>query len=192
MSFDGRYYLGAAPVPPMRHLPHAAAAAELPASLLVGGYFTSIHQATLIGTQPYLLRRRRAVSPSNLRVATWSNLAEWCAVHLPEHVTELVAEVWVGAVSGPLAATLRARIVVEWDGDTFEGEAFELFPEQAAPVTVAGLDAYQLFPRLVLPSLGDADRPTVEARVRVQGYAANSDGPTDFTPLDVTAWRLTR
>lgn len=191
MVFDNRYYAGASPLHPALYHARAPAAGDLCSGALRAAYFFSLHQATLIGTQTWTLRRRRSMASTTLASATLQRIAEWSAVHLAAHHTHVVAELWVATHASYRLATIEARAVATDNTTTATGPTVSLDArEQTEFSRVAGLAAYRL--PLVVP-LSTLTLPTEAARVYIEASASDANAAVyRVVPLSATAWREVR
>ena len=189
MAFDGRYYAGAAPIPPVLHHSRAPAVGDLCAQALRAGYFYSQHQASVIGVQTWPLRQRRYAPGQYLAVSSFQRIAEWCAVHLASHHERVVARLTVGAsaVQDAVNMTLKAKVVVGANTD----EA-----QEVVSCTADRLEGYvqglAIFSVDVAVPLSTVVRPTESALVYLEAYAvASGEGvAAQLRPMTAQAWRL--
>lgn len=189
MPFDGRYYLGAAPIAPALHHPHAPAVGDLCGQSLRAGYFFAQHQATLIGSQTWPQRNRRFSLIPTLNSASFVRVAEWCAVHLATHHSRVIGELVVsaGQPMDPLQLKLRVVLVgtATVTGSTTTVVA-EVDTEQAGPAS----SGYQ-----VLRAYADTSTlnlPAEDVRVYLEASAAYRSAATaaQVVPLLAHAWRV--
>lgn len=189
MVFDGRYYGGALPIPPVQYHPNAQAAGELAAGGLRAAYLYAQHQATLIGSQTWPMRHRRAAAPVTLSSTSMQRVAEWTAVHLAEHHTHCVAEFWWSSPQVAGAADVLVRAVATDGTATATGTTLTttLRPESEG-LLIAGQRAYV---SQVAVDVSSLTRPTAAGRVYLEAYAVLGGSAHVIAPLQATAWRVT-
>ena len=188
MVFDGRYYTTTLPVPPVQYHPGAPAVGELCAGALRSAYFYAQHQATLIGSQTWPIRLRRMTTPSVLSATTMQRVAEWCAVHLGEHHTHVVASMTLYSPTQLGVRGLNARLVVTDNTATATGTTLTV-DRVTGPLERFGEGAIQEITLSV--ALTGLTLPTSAARVYVEAYALLGGTAYPTVPLTATAWRVT-
>lgn len=188
MVFDGRYYGAALPIPPVQYHPGAPAVGELAAGGLRAAYLYAQHQATLIGSQTWPIRLRRMSTPNTLQSTSMQRIAEWCAVHLAEHHTHIVATVCFYAPQVIGVWGMNARLIATDNTATVTGVTLTVQrPTEALPRYGEGhIQEVQL-----AVALSGLTLPTSAARVYVEAYATLGSNAFAAVPLTATAWRVT-
>lgn len=187
MPFDGRYYLGAQPIAPALYHARAPAAADLCAGALRAGYLYALHQATLIGSQTYRLRMRRGSPMASVSSTSAQRVAEWCAVHLAAHHTQVIAELYVALTRNGGDPVISARVVATDGTTTVTGTTQTLtVPSPEEAMQVNGHPVHHIIAAVDVSTL---TRPTEAALVYLEAWATVGGVACAMAPMVATAWR---
>ena len=110
---DGLLYLAGQYLQPVLAHPDAPAVGDLGAQALRAAYFHQQHQATLIGTQTYPLRRRLHARWSAVEASSYQRIAEWCSVYLAPHHRRIEVEAQVGTIIGRVIEVYLRTVVFD-------------------------------------------------------------------------------
>lgn len=197
MVFDGRFYRGALPIPPVQYQPGAPAVGELAAGGLRAAYLYAQHQATLIGSQTWPMRRRRGARPEGIPGgSSLHRIAEWCAVHLAEHHSHVVCELTFVTPDAAYPMRLDMQVTVTDGTASDAGARVEISQrDMRQGPTFAGYGAW--YAQAVV-ALSTVTRPLSTARVYLDASTRiewDLDGSLSaagrIIPLGATAWRVT-
>ena len=203
MGFDGRLYYGAAPIAPALHHPHAPAVGDLCGQALRASYLFAQHQATVIGAQTWPMRTRRVAEPVTINVSSLQRVAEWSAVHLGTHHTQLACSFMFSTAVIRRRLNMRTRLVVVVGANTDTGTTFESEVSEATADPMLGrrnvqggfLLASRYFSTQCVIDLSTVVRPTEEAKVYLEAQCVGADSGVGTSservvPVHAICWRF--